>query len=80
MLLKEFIYFSKDEYGLKDQDRYDPQHDTSVININDTRKSRLTLKMINRLRRAGEAREREYEKELKMIKKMYGNPPEAPAF
>jgi hypothetical protein len=75
MLLNEFIYFTKDEYGLNDIDRYDPLYDKSVIKIGDTRKSRLTLKMINRLRKAGEAREREQEEEMKMIKKMYGNPP-----
>lgn len=75
MLLKEFIYFSKDEYGLSDVDRYDPIYDKSVIKIGDTRKSRLTLNMINRLRKAGEARQREQEKEMQVIKKMYGAPP-----
>jgi hypothetical protein len=53
----------------------DPIYDKSVIKIGDTRKSRLTLNMINRLRKAGEARQREQEKEMQVIKKMYGAPP-----
>lgn len=77
MLLKEFLYFDKEEYGMSDTGRrYDPGRDVSVIKASDTRKSRLTLKMINDLRKAAETREREQAADLELVQKMYANPPQ----
>jgi len=76
MLLQEFIYFEKDEPGLKNDDRYDPNHDTSVINDKDNRKSRLTLRMLNDLRKAGDAREIEAQEDLALVRIMYATPAE----
>ena len=59
MLLQEFIYFDRDKAGMSNDDRYDPAHDTSVIFNKDNRKMRLTLGMLNNLRKAGDAREQE---------------------
>jgi hypothetical protein len=75
MLLKEFIYFDQENIEMRTNDRYDPSEDTSVINLHDTRKSRLTLRELNRLRKAGDAREREQKIELELVQKMYKAPP-----
>lgn len=83
MLLNEFIYFDEDQAAMYDKDRYDPNHDTSVVTSNDLRKDRcrLTLKMLNDLRKAGDAREREEKEELELVRTMYAPPaePAAPA-
>jgi hypothetical protein len=76
MLLQEFIYFEKDQAGMKNNDRYDPNHDTSVITDKDNRKSRLTLKMLNNLRKAGDAREVETREDLELVRIMYAIPAE----
>jgi hypothetical protein len=74
MLLQEFIYFDKDTTDLITNNRYDPDHDTSVISASDNRKSRLTLKMLNNLRKAGDAREVETREDLELVRVMYANP------
>lgn len=81
MLLNEFIYFSKDKEEMEDLGRYNPLDDkTSVLKSSDLRKTRLTLKMINDLRKAGEARERETTENLAIVRTMYAMPTEeAPA-
>lgn len=76
MLLNEFIYFDKDHDSMSERERYDPANDTTVVDVNDLRKSRLTLKMINRLRKAGDARQKETREELEMVRKMYATPTE----
>lgn len=85
MLLNEFIYFDEDQAAMFDKDRYDPNHDTSVVTSSDLRKDRcrLTLKMLNNLRKAGDARAREEKEELELVRTMYAAPPAegaAPAF
>jgi len=79
MLLNEFIYFSKDQEEMEDKGRYDPIKDTSVIKATDLRKTRLTLRMLNDLRKAGDARERETQENLVIVKQMYAMPTEEPA-
>jgi len=75
MLLNEFLYFDKEGAEMRSNDRYDPSNDSSVIKLSDTRKSRLSLKMLNRLRLASDAREREQKEELELVQKMYKAPP-----
>jgi hypothetical protein len=78
MLLREFVYFNDTDADQQTNNRYDPKNDLSVLTIKDTRKTRLTLKMINQLRQAGEAREQETMEDLSLIRAMYANPaPEA---
>ena len=79
MLLNEFIYFNKDQEEMEDKGRYDPLKDTSVLKSTDLRKTRLTLKMLNDLRKAGDARERETKENLVIVKQMYAMPAEEPA-
>jgi len=78
MLLREFVYFTDTDAEQQDNKRYDPTDDTSVLSVKDTRKTRLTLKMLNKLRLAGEAREQETMEDLTLVRKMYAQPaPEA---
>lgn len=76
MFLREFIYFDRKHAEMADDLRYESDKDTSVLGPNDTRKSaRLTLKMLNDLRKAGDAREKEMKEELALVRKMYAAPP-----
>ncbi len=74
MLLNEFIYFEKD-HGLENKDRYNPFTDTSILKSSDLRKTRLTLGMLNDLRKSGDAREKEQKEDLEFVKLMYAAPP-----
>lgn len=78
MLLREFIYFDKDQSSPQEDDRYLSQNDTSVLRNTDLRKTRLTLRMLNDLRKAGEARKKEKTQDLGLIRTMYATPAEAP--
>ena len=76
MILKELFYFNNTEKDMSQDDRYDAGHDDSVVKKNDTRKIRLTLKQINRLRRASDLHELEHAKDIEFVSKMYA--PAAP--
>jgi hypothetical protein len=79
MLLNEFLYFDSENLAPKENDRYNIDKDTSVLKISDLRKSRLTLGMINDLRKAGDAREKETKEDLELVRVMYATPEEPPA-
>jgi len=76
MLLREFLSFDREHPDPVDDDRYLSQHDTSILRKEDLRKTRLTLEMLNSLRKAGDAREKEKTEELGLIRTMYATPPE----
>jgi hypothetical protein len=75
MILREFIYFDKNHSEMSDDLRYNSENDTSPISQGDTRKTRLTLRMLNNLRKAGDAREQERKDEVALVRKMYAAPP-----
>ena len=75
MLLREFIYFKDSSNDFAVDQRYSNNRDSSVLEKDDTRKIRLTLKQINLLRTQSEAHEFEEESELEFIRQMYGQPP-----
>lgn len=75
MLLREFIYFDNKSLGPQEDNSYLSQNDTSILRQKDVRKSRVTLAMINEIRRAGEAHDKERKAELTLIRKMYAAPP-----
>ena len=77
MLLREFIYFNDTNNDFAVDRRYDNQRDSSVVEKNDTRKVRLTLRQINQLRLQTEAHDAEREAELGFIQQMYATPSEA---
>jgi hypothetical protein len=76
MLLKEFFEFNDSTNDFKNDRRYDNARDSSVLNRDDTRKIRLTLRQINQLRLQAEAHEAEKQAESSFIQQMYGKPPE----
>lgn len=76
MLLNEFIYFDKENADPTNDDRYDIEHDKSVLKSSDLRKSRLTLRLLNDLRKAGDAREKEQKEDLELVRVMYATPAE----
>jgi len=76
MLLKEFLYFNDDTNDFAVDRRYDNSKDSSVVELDDTRKIKLTLRQINQLRLQAEAHEAERQSELGFISQMYGTPVE----
>jgi hypothetical protein len=78
MILRELFYIDPDTRHVANDLRYSPQNDTSVMHRSDTRKTRLTLKQLNELRKGSEAHILEQENELDFIHSMYAAPP-APA-
>lgn len=58
--------------------RYNSDNDTSVLVPGDLRKTRLTLRMLNDLRKAGDARAQEKKEELGLVRKMYAVPAPEP--
>jgi hypothetical protein len=77
MLLLEFLYFNDNTNDFSVDRRYSNERDSSILEKDDTRKIRLTLRQINQLRMQSEAHEFEKESELEFIKQMYGTPVEA---
>jgi hypothetical protein len=69
------MYFDKKNATPVEDNRYLSQNDTSVLRKSDVRKTRLTLRMLNDLRKAGDAREQEKKEELGLVRKMYATPP-----
>lgn len=78
MILRELFYADKDMKAMSTDLRYTPERDNSVMSRDDTRKTRLTLKQINELRKASEKHILEQEKDLEFVTQMY-KPPPAPA-
>lgn len=75
MILREFIYFDRDHSDPQEDNRYNSQNDTSILKSKDLRKTRLTLRMINDIRKAAEAHDKEKREELGLVRKMYAAPP-----
>jgi hypothetical protein len=74
MILRELFYFNRTTAESEQDDQYVAKADTGVINDDDTRKTRLTLKQINELRRASDLHIKEHEAEMEFISRMYATP------
>lgn len=72
MILRELFYFDRETVEPVEDKRYEADHDDSPVDKKDTRKTRLTLRQINRIRKASELHTEEKRKELEFIKQMYG--------
>jgi hypothetical protein len=71
MLLREFWNKEPEAYqDLKD--------DNSQVRLKDLRKTRLTLRQLNKLRKMNDVRAYEYKEKLKDVRQQYAPPP-APA-
>ena len=72
MILRELFYFDKETIDPIEDKRYDATDDRSIVNRDDTRKTRLTLRQINKARRSSELHQEEKQKELEFVRQMYG--------
>ena len=77
MILRELFYIDPDTSRTSNDLRYDADRDQTTMHRNDTRKTRLSLRQINELRKASESHILEQEQELEFIHSMYSTP--APA-
>jgi len=50
--------------------------DNSQVTLNDLRKTRLTLRQLNKLRRMNDVRAYEQEQKLKLVRQQYAPPPQ----
>jgi hypothetical protein len=78
MILRELFYIDPDTRRTSNDMRYSADRDGTTMHRDDTRKTRLTLRQINNLRKSSEAHILEQEKELGFIESMY-KMPAAPA-
>ena len=72
MKLNEFFTYGAD--GFEQDKTYSPENDISVLDDNDTRKTRLTLNDINSLRLASEEHDAHQKEEAECVQKMYAQP------
>jgi hypothetical protein len=72
MILRELYYFDDTTMEPVEDNRYDPMDDKSIIKVDDERKSRLTLKDINKARKASDMHKEDAAKELNFVRQMYG--------
>ena len=72
--MKLFEFFTYTTDGFEQDKTYEPENDISVMDAEDTRKTRLSLKDINSMRLASEAHDGQQKEEAKFTQKMYGTP------
>jgi hypothetical protein len=72
MILRELFYFDRETVDPVDDKRYEADSDDSIVKKGDTRKTKLTLRQINRIRKASELHNEESKRDLEFIKQMYG--------
>jgi len=72
MILRELFYYDKETFEPIEDDRYEERDDDSPVEYDDTRKTRLTLRQINKVRKAAELHTKEQDKELDFVRQMYG--------
>ena len=72
MRILEFFTYTGD--GFEQDKTYEPENDISILDKDDTRKTRLTLKDINSMRLASEEHDAQQKEEAKFVQKMYGQP------
>ena len=74
MILRELFYIDPDTRHVANDLRYSPERDSTSLHRTDTRKTRLTLRQLNELRKSSEAHILEQETELSFINAMYATP------
>ncbi len=72
MILRELYYFDQETMEPTEDQTYDSENDKSVKQIDDNRKSKLSLKDINRARKASDAHKEQKAKDLNYVRQMYG--------
>jgi hypothetical protein len=71
MILKEIYDRASPGYQDSSQDNSQPK-------LGDLRKTRLTLRQLNKLRQMNDVRSFEYKEKLKLVKQQYAPPPAPP--
>jgi hypothetical protein len=71
MILNEFWKKEPEAYQDLSQDNSQPQ-------LGDLRKTHLTLRQLNKLRKMNDVRTVEYKEKLKLVRQQYAPPPAAP--
>lgn len=79
MILRELFYLNPETQSVSNDFRFDSARDVEELLRSDTRKTRLTLKQVNELRKSSEAHILEQEEELEFVHQMYGVEPAQPA-
>lgn len=79
MILRELFYADKDMKAVSNDMRYSADRDYTKLRRDDTRKTRLTLRQVNELRKASELHILEQEKDLEFVRDMYEQPAAPPA-
>ena len=72
MIIRELYYFDKETLEPSDELHLDLENDESQLEKEDTRKTRLSLRQINKMRKASDYHNDEKVKELDFIRQMYG--------
>ena len=72
MILRELYYFDDKTMEPVEDNRYEPLDDKSIVKDDDSRKTRLTLKDINKARKASDVHKEDAAKELNFVRQMYG--------
>jgi len=68
------------EFWQKEPEAYqDVSKDNSQPQLGDLRKTHLTLRQLNKLRKMNDVRAVEYKEKLKLVRQQYAPPPAAPA-
>jgi hypothetical protein len=68
------------EFWKKEPEAYqDVSQDNSQLQLGDLRKTHLTLRQLNKLRKMNDVRAVEYKEKLKLVRQQYAPPPAAPA-
>jgi hypothetical protein len=64
------------EFWKKEPEAYqDLEQDNSQTTLGDLRKTRLTLRQLNKLRKMNDIRAYEYKEKLKLVRQQYAPPP-----
>jgi hypothetical protein len=63
--------------GFEKNKNYNAEDDISVLDSDDTRKTRLKLRDINKMRLASEAHDEDQREQAEFVQKMYGQQPAA---
>ena len=72
MKLNEFFTYGLE--GKKEDNTYEPENDISILDKDDTRKTRLTLNDINSMRLTSEDHNEQQKVEAEFVQKMYVEP------
>lgn len=72
--MKLFEFMRYGDEGFEQDKAYNPDNDISILDQNDTRKTRLSLNDINEMRLASEDHDEQQKEEAIFVQKMYGQP------